>query len=145
MPLLACSVAIIHSQRLHILLTSLQLSLNDVQQSIEERQKNKTSYTIEKRAAKKYCKLRVVASKRKLKDGTTPELRRDNRIVYTARSWMSFILNENLQLHFIQKQLLNCHLQIWGKLLVLLSLQRKISIAARIESLLLQANQWREC
>ena len=30
-----------------------------------------------KRAAKKYCKLRVVASKRKLKDGTTPELRRD--------------------------------------------------------------------
>ena len=90
-----------------------QLSLNDVQQSIEERQKKKTSYTIEKRAAKKYCKLRVVASKRKLKDGTTPELRRDNRIVYTARSWMSFILNENLQLHFIQKQLLNCHLQIW--------------------------------
>ena len=118
-----------------------QLSLNDVQQTIEERQKKKTSYTIEKRAAKKYCKLRVVASKRKLKDGTTPELRRDNRIVYTARSWMSFILNENLQLHFIQKQLLNCHLQIWGKLLVLLSLQRKISIAARIESLLLQANQ----
>ena len=90
-----------------------QLSLNDVQQTIEERQKKKTSYTIEKRAAKKYCKLRVVASKRKLKDGTTPELRRDNRIVYTARSWMSFILNENLQLHFIQKQLLNCHLQIW--------------------------------
>ena len=30
-----------------------------------------------KRAAKKYCKLRVVASKRNLKDGTTPELRRD--------------------------------------------------------------------
>ena len=123
-----------------------QLSLNDVQQTIEERQKKKkTSYTIEKRAAKKYCKLRVVASKRKLKDGTTPELRRDNRIVYTARSWMSFILNENLQLHFIQKQLLNCHLQIWWKFLVLLSLQRKISIAARIESLLLQANQWRGC
>ena len=125
-----------------------QLSLNDVQQTIEERQKKKTSYTIEKRAAKKYCKLRVVASKRKLKDGTTPELRRDigrNRIVYTARSWMSFILNENLQLHFIQKQLLNCRLQIWWKVLVLLSLQRKISIAARIESLLLQANQWRGC
>ena len=54
-----------------------QLSLNDVQQSIEERQKKKTSYTIEKRAAKKYYKLRVVASKRKLKDGTTPEFRRD--------------------------------------------------------------------
>ena len=54
-----------------------QLSLNDVQQSIEERQKKKTSYTIEKRAAKKDCKLRVVASKQKLNDGTTPELRRD--------------------------------------------------------------------
>ena len=90
-----------------------QLSLNDVQQTIEERQKKKHHIQSKKRAAKKYCKLRVVASKRKLKDGTTPELRRDNRIVYTARSWMSFILNENLQLHFIQKQLLNCHLQIW--------------------------------
>ena len=54
-----------------------QLSLNDVQQSIEERQKKKTSYTIEKRAAKKYCKLRVVASKRKVKNGTTPELQRN--------------------------------------------------------------------
>ena len=82
-----------------------QLSLNDVQQSIEERQKKNIIYN-RKRAAKKYCKLRVVASKRNLKDGTTPELRKDigrNRIVYTARSWMSFILNENLQLHFIQK------------------------------------------
>ena len=42
-----------------------------------KRDRKKTSYTIEKRAAKKYCKLRVVASKRNLKDGTTPELRRD--------------------------------------------------------------------
>ena len=73
-----------------------QLSLNDVQQTIEERQKKKHHIQSKKRAAKKYCKLRVVAS-----------------IVYTARSWMSFILNENLQLHFIQKLLLNCHLQIW--------------------------------
>ena len=76
-----------------------QLSLNDVQQSIEERP-NKISDTNN-------------VSKQILKDGTTPELRRDNRIVYTARSWMSFILNENLQLHFIHKLLLNCHLQIW--------------------------------
>ena len=62
-----------------------QLSMNDVQQSIEERQ-NKMSDTIEKRAAKKYWNIRVVASKRKVKNGTTPELRRNiGRKSYCAK------------------------------------------------------------
>ena len=57
-----------------------QLPMNDVQRSIEVQ--NKMSDTIEKRAAKTYWNIRVVASKQKLKDGTTPELRRN---IYIGR------------------------------------------------------------
>ena len=48
-------------------------------------------------------------------------------------AWKKMIHSKNLQLHFIQKQLLNCHLQIWWNFLVLLRLQlhRKISIDNR--------------
>ena len=44
-----------------------QLSLNDVQQSIEERQKKKTSYTIEKKGRKKVLQAQSSCKQTKIK------------------------------------------------------------------------------
>ena len=44
-----------------------QLSLNDVQQSIEERQKKKTSYTIEKKGRKKVLQAQSSCKQTKFK------------------------------------------------------------------------------
>ena len=51
-----------------------------------KRNRTKCRVQWEKRAEKKYWNIRVVASKRKLKDGTTPELRRNiGRKSYCAK------------------------------------------------------------
>ena len=44
-----------------------QLSLNDVQQTIEERQKKKTSYTIEKKGRKKVLQAQSSCKQTKIK------------------------------------------------------------------------------